>query len=89
MERIVLPEARKHVTFRFPQPPRTGDVVMRLEGVWAGNALAFKKHDGRMVYVIHHPFATPGSVRIGGASGTVEFTLEPQSINTIIESTAG
>ena len=33
MERIVLPEARKHVTFRFPQPPRTGDVVMRLEGV--------------------------------------------------------
>ena len=33
MDRIVLPEARKQVTFRFPQPPRTGDVVIQLEGV--------------------------------------------------------
>ena len=33
IERIVIPEQRKQVTFRFPQPPRTGDVVMKLEGV--------------------------------------------------------
>ena len=33
MERIVLPEGRKHVKFRFPQPPRTGDMVIELEGV--------------------------------------------------------
>ncbi len=33
MERIVLPEARKQVRFRFPQPPRTGDLVIKLEGV--------------------------------------------------------
>jgi ATP-binding cassette, subfamily F, member 3 len=33
MVRIVLPEQRKKVTFRFPQPPRTGDVVIKLEGV--------------------------------------------------------
>jgi ATP-binding cassette, subfamily F, member 3 len=33
MERIVLPQAKKKVTFRFPQPPRTGDVVIKLEGV--------------------------------------------------------
>ena len=33
MERIVLPEGPKHVNFRFPQPPRTGEVVIKLEGV--------------------------------------------------------
>ncbi len=33
MERIVLPEERKTVRFQFPQPPRTGDLVIRLEGV--------------------------------------------------------
>ncbi len=33
IERIVLPEARKMVKFRFPQPPRTGDLVIKLEGV--------------------------------------------------------
>ena len=31
MERIVLPEGRKIVRFRFPQPPRTGDLVIKLE----------------------------------------------------------
>ena len=29
IERIVLPEARKIVKFRFPQPPRTGELVIR------------------------------------------------------------
>ena len=33
IERIVLPEGRKQVKFRFPQPPRTGDLVIKLEGV--------------------------------------------------------
>jgi len=33
MERIVLPEERKTVRFRFPQPPRTGEMVIKLEGV--------------------------------------------------------
>ena len=33
IERIVLPEERKTVRFRFPQPPRTGDLVIKLEGV--------------------------------------------------------
>jgi len=29
----VLPEERKTVKFRFPQPPRTGDLVIKLDGV--------------------------------------------------------
>jgi ATP-binding cassette, subfamily F, member 3 len=33
MERIVLPSERKTVRFKFPQPPRTGDLVIKLEGV--------------------------------------------------------
>jgi ATP-binding cassette subfamily F protein 3 len=43
MQRIVLPEARKQVHFRFPQPPRTGDLVIRLEGV-------SKAYDSNVVY---------------------------------------
>ncbi len=33
MERIVIPESRKRVHFAFPQPPRTGEEVIRLEAV--------------------------------------------------------
>jgi len=33
IERIVIPEERKTVKFRFPQPPRTGEMVIKLEGV--------------------------------------------------------
>lgn len=33
IERIVIPEARKKVRFTFPQPPRTGERVIRLSGV--------------------------------------------------------
>ena len=43
MERIVLPEARKTVKFRFRQPPRTGDLVIKLEGV-------SKAYDDNVVY---------------------------------------
>jgi len=43
MERIVLPEARKTVKFRFRQPPRTGDLVIKLEGVT-------KAYDDNVVY---------------------------------------
>jgi len=43
IERIVLPEARKVVKFRFPQPPRTGDLVIKLEGV-------AKAYDHNVVY---------------------------------------
>jgi ATP-binding cassette subfamily F protein 3 len=43
IERIVLPEARKTVKFRFPQPPRTGDLVIKLEGV-------AKSYDDNVVY---------------------------------------
>ena len=32
-ERIVLPEEQKHVRFKFPQPPRTSDLVIELAGV--------------------------------------------------------
>ena len=35
-ERIVIPEEKKRVHFNFPQPKRTGDCVMHLEGVRKG-----------------------------------------------------
>ena len=33
IERIEVPQERKAVKFRFPQPPRTGETVVTLEGV--------------------------------------------------------
>jgi ATP-binding cassette subfamily F protein 3 len=33
VDRIELPEERQRVRFKFPQPPRTGDEVIALEGV--------------------------------------------------------
>ena len=31
-ELVILPEGHKHVNFRFPDPPRTGDMVIKMEG---------------------------------------------------------
>ena len=70
----------KHVA-AFVKP---GASVIKTEGTWAGNTLAFKNPDGRRVYVLHHPFDAPGVVRIGGSKGSAEFALEPQSIHTIV-----
>lgn len=32
-ELVILPEGHKHVDFKFPDPPRSGDMVVKLEGV--------------------------------------------------------
>ena len=32
-ELVILPEGNKHMNFSFPEPPRTGDMVISLEGV--------------------------------------------------------
>ena len=32
-ELVILPEGNKHMSFSFPEPPRTGDMVIGLEGV--------------------------------------------------------
>ena len=47
IERIVLPQERKTVRFRFPQPPRTGELVIKLEGVRKayGNNVVYENLD--------------------------------------------
>ena len=42
-ELVVLPESSKKVHFRFPDPPRTGDMVVSLEGI-------AKSYDSNLVY---------------------------------------
>ncbi len=32
-ELVILPEGHKHVDFKFPDPPRSGDMVIKLEGL--------------------------------------------------------
>lgn len=61
-----------------------GDTVLQLEGRWSGNALAFRKPDGRIVYVIHNPFRDAGTVRLPAQNGSLEFTLAPGSIHSIV-----
>ena len=42
-ELVILPEGHKHVDFKFPDPPRSGDMVVKLEGV-------SKAYDDKLVY---------------------------------------
>ena len=42
-ELVILPEGHKHVHFTFPVPPRSGDMVAKLEGV-------AKRFDDKQVY---------------------------------------
>ena len=42
-ELVILPEGHKRVDFKFPDPPRSGDMVAALEGV-------SKSYDGKQVY---------------------------------------
>ena len=41
-ELVILPEGHKHVNFKFPEPPRSGDMVVTLEGV----AKSYGSHPG-------------------------------------------
>ena len=42
-ELVILPDGHKHVEFKFPDPPRSGDLVAALEGV-------SKAYDDKVVY---------------------------------------
>ena len=42
-ELVILPEGHKHIDFKFPDPPRSGDQVVALEGV-------SKSYDGHCIY---------------------------------------
>ena len=44
-ELVVLPEQSKRVSFRFPDPPRTGDMVVTLDGVTAAYGDHVVYHD--------------------------------------------
>ena len=61
-----------------------GDTVLQLEGRWSGNALAFRKPDGRIVYVIHNPFRDAGTVRVPAGDCSLEYTLAPGTIHSIV-----
>jgi len=61
-----------------------GDSVLGLEGHWAGNALAFRKRDGRMVWTLHNPFEDEVTVSIDGGRDVYELRLDPRSFHTVI-----
>jgi glucosylceramidase len=73
-----------YVMRHFASFVEPGSHVLMPEGILAGNAMAFRKTDGRIVYVVHNPFATPAPVRLGNNGQVAEFIMEPQSINTIV-----
>lgn len=75
-----------HVMKHFAAFVEPGASVLQLTGMWSANALAFRKRDGRTVYVVHNPFADPVPVRLEAGDRTMEFMLQPQSFNTIVES---
>ena len=61
-----------------------GDRVLALEGQWSGNALAFRKPDGSVAWVLHNPFAEDVAVCIDDGVRAFELRLEPRSFHTVV-----
>ncbi|MBI5232272.1 MAG: ATP-binding cassette domain-containing protein [Coriobacteriales bacterium] len=69
MERIELPEGRRVVRFEFPQPVRTGDLVVALEGVG-------KAYDDNVVYTdLDFSLFRGDKVALVGPNGAGKSTL--------------
>lgn len=73
-----------HVMRHFAAFVAPGDRVLGLEGRWAGNALAFRKRDGRVVWVLHNPFSEDVVVCIDDGAQARELRLEPRSFHTVV-----
>lgn len=65
-------------------PP--GSVRLETEGLWAGNALAFRRPDGRVVLVLENPLSEPRRLAVEGESPVFGLTLElpPRSFHTVV-----
>lgn len=74
----------KHVASCVPP----GSQVLHLEGRWSGHALAFRRLDGRDVYLLHNPYDTTAEIVLGDPAGSHRFTLAPQSFHTIVTDAA-
>lgn len=74
----------KHVAACVPP----GSQMLRLAGRWSGHALAFRRVDGRDVYLLHNPYDTTVEVALGGRAGSHRFALAPQSFHTIVADSA-
>lgn len=73
-----------HVMRHFAAHVAPGDRVLELEGRWAGNALAFRKCDGRTAWMLHNPFDDEVAVSLADGRGTYELRLDPKSFHTVI-----
>lgn len=73
-----------HVMRHFAAYVAPGDSVLGLEGRWAGNALAFRKRDGSIAWMLHNPFDDERTVSIDDGRAMRELRLDPRSFHTVI-----
>ena len=82
-ELVILPEGHKHIDFKFPDPPRSGDMVVGLEGVSRsyGNKHIYSDIDLKLYRGEHVAFVGPNGA---GKSTLMKIIagLEPPTTGT-------
>jgi glucosylceramidase len=63
---------------------KTGAVRIETKGPWTGNTVAFENPDGSKVAVVANPFKDSRKLSLSDGKETYQFTLEPDSFNTIV-----
>lgn len=73
-----------YIMKHFSQAIQRGAVRLGTVGSFSGDSLAFKNPDGSLVLELFNPFQTNLTVAFEYADETYLFTLEPQSVNSIV-----
>jgi glucosylceramidase len=73
-----------HVMKHFSAFVNPGARLLRTEGPWTGNAVAFRNPDDTLVVALNNPFPCPRGVCIEAGTETVAYDMPPESLNTMV-----
>jgi len=71
-----------YVMKHFARYVEPGGSVLRVEGRWSADAVAFVNPDGARVCIVHNPFDEPRPLALDTGTETLNLTLDAGSYNT-------